>query len=966
MTNGVLGSWALVGGAAQSVYCCDKTNGAVVTVNICNRGNVSVYARIAITATMNTVLNSEWIEYDVEIKPKCVLERTGVILNSLQYLTVQVSNDNANVVCWGVSVGDDVVVPTITQTIGAAPVWQTASTLSDVYAGEITSLQVTATDYNNITYAIASGTLPSGLSLNTSSGIISGTPAITGYVSGGVTSSFTVSATDAQSNVTPRSFSITRRWRDGTSATNAAISIAQLKTVTSVNGVYWLKNAVNGTPYQTYCLFDSTYDSGGWELAYNINANDATTMIGGLPHWDNTTFWTNANQWMWDTTTPWNTNVKTRAFDQRGITEVLILLHNLSGYNQANSRGWGVYSNVYQTGKDFLTLHTQGQDIILSSSGRKATANYAGNLTWNNRRTQYRGGDMFIDGTVNGYNNASDNLIINSVKFWGSDGPNSTRLGTTAGYNNSSYGHTLGGIGIRHANSGWGFYAAMTPIMSYCEPAQLYGNGTNGYNYANSPDSGNSLIPNCNNLGWANGNISCGYGVFVRQDFYMTNGVFGTYNLYSNVVQSLYVCDKSNGAVVTLNVCNRSNEPTFVRVAISVNTNSVLNNEWVEYDVEIKPKCVLERTGIMLTAGQYLNVLSSKDNVNAVCWGVSVGDDVVVPSIAINYGTSPVWSTAASLPNFYAGDPVSQQLVALSSSAVYYNVTSGSLPTGLVLNTKNGIISGTTAYTGYNVAGVSSTFTVTASDGAGNTTPRVFSIIKKWYDGTSATTPIRNSTDLSLFPTSGVYYIKTSSMSTAQQYYVDTATTGGPWIRLWLGTSDNYNQTAYEWDNTQTPWLLQDSQQFMYAFCNTANNSLTYPWSFRFNDALTLNASNDGNKYPFFYNPPMGHGIDGSPLITLVYTTRLADSSTYVGYLRTGRCSFGSYCDDGRSGTWGQICLKGNGMSGAGTGNGGYSDFPHYTTYAHGNTDNWARSDQVYTTNTVSSTYRFSIYSKLI
>ena len=233
------------------------------------------------------------------------------------------------------------------------------------------------------------------------------------------------------------------------------------------------------------------------------------------------------------------------------------------------------------------------------------------------------------------------------------------------------------------------------------------------------------------------------------------------------------------------------------------------------------------------------------------------------------------------------------------------------------------------------------------------------------YNGASASTAFRNYADMLNQSVSGTYWVKTGNMASAQQYYVDYHTNGSAWIRLWLATTDNYNQAGYSWDNSETPNLLVGATYFMYAFCNTSNNNLTYPWSFRFADASTLSASTDGNKSSFINYPPMAHGGSGSPLITLVDTTRLADNTTYRGYLRTGISSFGSFCDDGRSGTWGQICLKAGGTGGSATNSGGYSDFPHYTTFYNAGTDNWARSDGNYTTNTVSSSYRFAVYCKL-
>jgi len=95
--------------------------------------------------------------------------------------------------------------------IDAQPAWVTASgsigTVGDA-ARVGTSFTVEATDPESetITYALVSGSLPSGMSLNTSTGVISGTPAAVGS---NTTSNFTLEARDPASNATERAFSIT-------------------------------------------------------------------------------------------------------------------------------------------------------------------------------------------------------------------------------------------------------------------------------------------------------------------------------------------------------------------------------------------------------------------------------------------------------------------------------------------------------------------------------------------------------------------------------------------------------------------------------------------------------------------------------------------------------------------------------------------------------------------------------------
>jgi len=95
-------------------------------------------------------------------------------------------------------------------TVNDKPTWTTASGSIGTFAeGDSVSVTVVAADEenNSVTYSLANGSsLPTGLSLNSSTGVISGTlPAI----SSTTTYTFTINASDGSNSVTPRTFSIT-------------------------------------------------------------------------------------------------------------------------------------------------------------------------------------------------------------------------------------------------------------------------------------------------------------------------------------------------------------------------------------------------------------------------------------------------------------------------------------------------------------------------------------------------------------------------------------------------------------------------------------------------------------------------------------------------------------------------------------------------------------------------------------
>lgn len=101
MATGRLGVGDLTAATNATIYTVPSGYFAVVGVNVCNRGNTAVAIRIA-TAATDTPTNSEYIEYDVEVGAKGVLERTGIILSAGQKIVARSSAANVSVVVFGI------------------------------------------------------------------------------------------------------------------------------------------------------------------------------------------------------------------------------------------------------------------------------------------------------------------------------------------------------------------------------------------------------------------------------------------------------------------------------------------------------------------------------------------------------------------------------------------------------------------------------------------------------------------------------------------------------------------------------------------------------------------------------------------------------------------------------------------------------------------------------------------------
>ena len=166
------------------------------------------------------------------------------------------------------------------------PIWSTASgSLGSVEEGGTTSFQVTATEGSDtIEYAVTSGSLPSGYSLATATGAITGTAP---SVSADTTSTFSITATDDENQTSSaRSFSITvtnilpsqhfnTTLYTGTGATQAITGVAFQPDMV------WIKNY--GTAGYNHCVQDSArgpssnlyiiYPDGVWAQATNTTSD---------------------------------------------------------------------------------------------------------------------------------------------------------------------------------------------------------------------------------------------------------------------------------------------------------------------------------------------------------------------------------------------------------------------------------------------------------------------------------------------------------------------------------------------------------------------------------------------------------------------------------------------------------------------------------------------------------------------
>jgi len=101
----------------------------------------------------------------------------------------------------------------------------------------------------------------------------------------------------------------------------------------------------------------------------------------------------------------------------------------------------------------------------------------------------------------------------------------------------------------------------------------------------------------------------------------MATGRLGVADLTVAENTVVYTVPANTFAVISVNLCNRNNSAVGLRLAVS-STTEPSSAEFIEFDVEVGGKGVLERTGIIMGAGQRIVAYSSAANVSVVVFGI--------------------------------------------------------------------------------------------------------------------------------------------------------------------------------------------------------------------------------------------------------------------------------------------------------------------------------------------------------
>lgn len=101
----------------------------------------------------------------------------------------------------------------------------------------------------------------------------------------------------------------------------------------------------------------------------------------------------------------------------------------------------------------------------------------------------------------------------------------------------------------------------------------------------------------------------------------MATGKLAAVDITAGTYTQIYECPTSTFSVVTVSVCNRGGTASLIRLTVS-DVFPPTFTDYIEFDTSLAAKGVLERTGIVLAAGQKISARSSSADVSIVVYGI--------------------------------------------------------------------------------------------------------------------------------------------------------------------------------------------------------------------------------------------------------------------------------------------------------------------------------------------------------
>jgi hypothetical protein len=569
----------------------------------------------------------------------------------------------------------------------AASLTLSPTTLSSATANSAYSAALTATGGSGTyTFAMTAGSLPAGLSLNGTTGVLSGTPTASG------TSSFTVTATDTKtSSLTgSQAYTLTINAANNTTFPNN-LSVPPLPaptgTIVNVSTVSQLENAVaNLQSGQTIMIAAGTYNLTAG-LYIGLNGQVTNVAIRGA------------------TGNPADVVLLGAGMDNSSIG-MGISVWNAQSVTIANLSIGDVYYDAIELKGD------QGADRITI---------YNCHL--------YDSGEQLIKSDPNSTGGGVTNSVVEYCTIDYTTAPSTVDHGGGSGYTN--------GVDV-HGGSTWIvsnnlFENFHTPDSSanLWNPVVLFWNHS-----VNNTVNANTFI-NCDRaIAFGLDELTSGYdnqgGIIENNFVYMAAGEYSASRI-AGADAPIIAWDSPGTLIANNTILTNGNMPNSIQLRFVETANVTIDNNLSDAPVRARDSATYTASDnyFSATASMFVNPAIGDLHLisNSATQANVIGKGVFLASIPTDYDgqtrtsptdigadqysatTSNLTVSPSTLTSATANSAYSATLSATGGSGSYtFAVTSGSLPSWLSLNGTTGTLTGTPTSTG------SYTFTITATD----------------------------------------------------------------------------------------------------------------------------------------------------------------------------------------------------------------------------------------------------------
>jgi uncharacterized protein YhjY with autotransporter beta-barrel domain len=676
---------------------------------------------------------------------------------------------------------------TVTITVTPPTLAITPTTLPDGTQGAAYSQTLGATGGTApYTYAISAGSLPAGLSLNTSTGVISGTPSTSG------TSNLTVTATDANSATGSRAYSLVINGlapvANAVSATVAANSSANPITLNITGGAatsvavasaashgtatasgtsitYTPTAGFSGSDSFTYTATNASGTSSPATVTITVSAPSISLSPGSLSNGIVNTAYSQ--------TVSASGGTAPYSYSISGTLPAGLSLNTSTGVISGTPIGTGTFNLTVTatdansaTGSQAYSISIVDQAPVANAVSATVAANSSANPI-----------------TLNITGGAASSVAVASAASHGTATASGTSITytPTAGYSGSdSFTYT--------ATNASGTSSPATVTITVSAPSitlspGVLSNGSVGTAYSQTVSASGGTAPYTYaitagslpvglSLNTSTGMISGTPSASGTGNFTVTatdtNSATGS-QAYSLVINGLAPVA---GAVSATVAANSSANPITLNIT-SGTASSVAVASAASHGTATASGTSITYTPTAGYSGSD-SFTYTATNASGTSSPATVTITVSPPTISLN---------PATLNNGTVGTSYSTTLTASGGSAPYtYAITAGSLPAGLSLNTGTGAISGTPSTSG------TSNLTVTATDANSATGSQAYSIT------ISDQAPVANAVSATLAANSSANTITLNITGAATSVAVASAASNG--IATASGTNITYTPTA--------------------------------------------------------------------------------------------------------------------------------------------------------------------------